>query len=221
MEISLIKQIQESVNQETAFWEGVDATTPTTEIADKCSTVVLESAEKLMNKIYAQLGAGKPIEQTDANTAMGLYALADPTIGKKLQEQLMALKKQGTPIRVALQLAGDDAAVNQILQSYGEQYVNNSQQGVPYKLRSMMLSGNVLDEKQRQVIMSRVQRAGAMFRESLAKQQAAENQPMSKGAPPVQAARSQTTSGQPSAPMGGMRPIGGSGTTGANSPPAA
>jgi hypothetical protein len=176
MDLTLLKQVNESIINQTAFFEAVDAITPDENFLATTPQVLVETAEAALGKAFAQLGAGKNLSDEDANLVMGLYSLGDPGSKDKTLQQVLALRKGGLPLLVALQLAGDDAQVTNILRDAGKAYVQASGNGTPYQLQTMMLHGNVLDQNQRAALTQRLQRAQSAFRNAAAAMQAQQGQ---------------------------------------------
>jgi|GEM_PF-4211809 len=217
MDLSLLKQVNNSVRTQQAFYEAFDALTPSDETIETLPQVLVETAEAVMGKAFAQVGAGKNVAMDDANLIMGLYALGDPNMKGKAFQQIQTLGKGGTPLLVALQLAGDDAGVTNVLRQIGNEYVQASGQGVPFQIKNMMLGGNVLDQNQRAALSQRLQRAQSSFRNAAAKMQASQQKGGGVATPAPKTLA--TTSGAPATPVRPMNLAGGSGTTQATAAP--
>jgi len=194
MEINLLKQINETVIANQIFFETIDSLLPSEEFLETLPLKLNETAEALLGKAFAQVQAGKSVDPTEANTIVGLFALGDPTMKEKINSQLTQLNKQGTPLMVALQLAGDDAGVNAVLQQAGAEYAKASGQGAPFQLKNLMIGGNVLDQNQRTALGQRLQKAQTSFRNAAAKMSAAQqSQKSTATAPPPKMAGGPTS----------------------------
>jgi len=202
METSLLKQINETVLANQTLFEAIDALVPSEDFLETLSLTLNESAEHLLGKAYAQVNAGKSVDPRTADVVVGLFALGDPNAKDKINQQLKTLGKQGTPLMVALQLAGDDEAVNDVLQKAGAEYAQASGQGAPFQLKNLMLGGNVLDQNQRTALGQRLQRAQTSFRNAAAKLTAAQQPQQASGGASAMAAPASTK-----APAAAPRPM--------------
>lgn len=221
MNLTLLKQINETLLNQKAFFEAVDALTPDEKFLETVPQVLVETAEAAMGRAFAQVGAGKNVSQEDADLVMGLYSLGDPASKDKTLQQVTALRKGGVPLLVALQLAGDDAQVTNILRQAGKNYVQASGQGVPFQIKNMMLGGNVLDQNQRAALAKRLQLAQTSFRNAAAAMQAkTQGQKKTTQGPSTPAPKTMaTTTGNAASPVRPLNLAGGSGTTqGASAP---
>jgi len=214
MDLTLLKQINELALNQKTFFESVDAITPEETFLATLPQVLVETAEAAVGKAFAQLSAGKNISGEEADLIMGLFSLGDPGSKDKTLQQVMALRKGGLPLLVALQLAGDDAQITNILRQAGKSYVQASGNGTPYQLQTMMLHGNVLDQNQRQALTQRLQRAQGAFRNAAAAMQAnSQGQQKTSQGPATPAPKTMATStGNAASPVRPMNLAGGSGT---------
>lgn len=213
MDLTLLKQVNELTINQKAFFEAVDAITPDETFLATTPQVLVETAEAALGKAFSQIGAGKNLSDEDANLVMGLYSLGDPGSKEKTLQQVMALRKGGLPLLVALQLAGDDAQITNILRAAGKAYVQASGNGTPYQLQTMMLHGNVLDQTQRQALTQRLQRAQGAFRIAAASMQASQQgqQKSAQGPATPQQKSMATSTGNKPGPVRPLNLAGGSG----------
>lgn len=215
MNFALLKQVNESVLKQITLIEAIDTFELTDDIIAAFPQTLIESAEAMLGRAFAQIGAGKNISDEDASLIMGLYSLGDPNMKDKTLQQITALRKGGIPLLVALQLAGDDAGVSNVLRQAGKEYVQASGNGNPYQIQTLLLHGNVLDQNQRAALGQRLQKAQTALRNAAAAMQASQQQKQKTSQTPAtpQPKTAATTSGNPQSPVRPMNLSGGSGTT--------
>jgi len=166
--MSLLKEINQTVTNLDSLCENIEV--PSEKTLSNFDVALIETAESLLGKVFAQVGASKAIDQNTANIVMGLYALGNKELGPQIQQQMSSLGKQGTPLKVALQLAGDDEQVNKVLATFGEQYASANREGQPWQIRNMLVGANVLDANQRDAVKKILQKAQQQYRVALSKQ---------------------------------------------------